>query len=111
MARLDGDGGAAIVESLEPRGLVCGAAGANVRLGAGWLRLTEPLGSLELLLGDDLAPPGTRAVWAGAVLLVARPTAAGVLALTRHACQGTALVELGDAPDASSENAGGRQGG
>lgn len=110
-ARLDGEGGAAIVESLEPRGLVCGAAGANARLGAGWLRLVEPLGGLELLLGNDLAPPGSRVTWTGSALLVARPTASGVLALVRYACRGTALVELGAPPDASSDDADSRQAG
>ena len=109
-ARLDGEGGAALVESLEPRGMVCGAAGANIRLGPGWLRLAEPLGELELLLGDDLAPPGSRATWTGGALLVARPIAGGELALARHVCRGTALVELVEAPDASLENAEGGQG-
>jgi hypothetical protein len=111
LARLDGDGGAAVVDSLEPRGLVCGAAGANARLGAGWLRLLEPLGSLELLLGKELAPPGSRATWTGTALLVARPTASGELALDRYACQGTALVEVDVAPDASRKDADGWQGG
>ena len=95
VARLARDAAGLSIEVLEPRGLVCGAAGANVRLGAGWLRLSEPMGGLELLLGEDLAPPGSRAVWTGSALLVARPTAAGELLLQRHACRGTALVELG----------------
>ena len=97
IARIDRESGELSVESLEPRGLVCGAAGASLRLGAGWLRPSEPLGGLELLLGEDLAPPGARAIWTGEALLVARWAADGTLALARHACRGAALVELGDA--------------
>jgi hypothetical protein len=112
-ARIDHDTGTLRVETLEPRGLVCGAAGANVRLGAGWLRPSEPLGGLELLLGEDLAPEGSRAIWAGSALLVARPTPEGALALTRHVCRGAALVEVGDGPDAGRQRlpgAGGDEG-
>lgn len=109
-AHLEGEGGATIVERLEPRGLVCGAAGASIRFGAGWLRLAEPLGDLELLLGDDLAPPGSRAVWTGGALLVARPLANGELALARHVCRDTALVELLESPDASLDDAADRPG-
>lgn len=100
LARLDRARNALRVESLEPRGVICGPAGANVRLGSGWLRPSEPLGGLELLLGDDLAPPGARAIWTGTALIVARATAEGTLALERHVCRGTSLIELEVGADA-----------
>ncbi|HWO10295.1 MAG TPA: hypothetical protein VNN80_12465, partial [Polyangiaceae bacterium] len=111
IARVDRESGALSVESLEPRGLVCGAGGASLRLGSGWLRPSEPLGGLELLLGEDLAPAGSRAIWAGEALLVARWAADGTLALARHACRGAALVELDDAARGRGPGGGGEGGG
>jgi hypothetical protein len=92
------DGGALVARNLDQRGLVCKTSGALLRFGDGWLRLSEPLGSLELLLNDDLAPAGARAVWTGRALLVAQPND-GRLSLRRYGCRDTQLIEL-DARDA-----------
>lgn len=83
------------LQSADVRGLVCstgddGSPRARVRMGDGWLELTEPQPQLELLLDAELSPPGSRAVWAGAALLVARAVA-GQLRLDRYACAGTEL--------------------
>jgi hypothetical protein len=99
MATVPAEGGEIGVQDLDERGLVCGAHGPTLRLGRTWLRPGEPLGDLELLLNDDIAPHGARAVWAGSVLLVAR-LEEGHLRLTRHACRGSSLVELQEAADA-----------
>jgi hypothetical protein len=99
MATVPADGGQIRVQDLDERGLVCGAHGPLLRLGRTWLRPGEPLGDLELLLNDDLAPPGARAVWAGSALLVAR-LEEGALRLTRHGCRGSSLVELEGVSDA-----------
>jgi hypothetical protein len=93
------EGGALVARSLDERGLVCNAGGARLRFGNGWLRPSEPLGSLELLLNDDLAPAGARAVWTGAGLLVAQASD-GRLSLRRYACRHTQLRELDAPPDA-----------
>jgi hypothetical protein len=63
-----------------------------VRLGSGWLALDQPLDHLELLLDSSLSPPGSRAVWTGSVLLVAR--AHGQLELDRYSCEGGVLRQL-----------------
>ena len=89
-------GGALLRRDLDQRGLICNGDGAVLRFGSGWLRAREPLGNLELLSGDDLAPPGARAVWTGAALLVAQ-LREGRLSLSRHGCRDNRLVEL-DAP-------------
>jgi hypothetical protein len=99
LATVPADGGELAVQELDQRGLVCGAYGPTLRLGRMWLRPGEPLGDLELLLNDDLAPPGARAVWVGSALLVARLDE-GELRVTRHACRGSSLVELGGVSDA-----------
>jgi len=95
------EGGALVVRNLDQRGLICNTGGAVLRYGDGWLRPSEPLGHLELLLNDDLAPPGARAAWAGKALLVAQ-TRAGQLLISRHGCRGAQLLELdatGDSAD------------
>lgn len=83
------------VQSADVRGLVCvrepNGPRARVRLGEGWLELLGPQAQLELLLDAELAPPGSRAVWTGEALLVAR-AAGGQLALDRYACTGKELV-------------------
>jgi hypothetical protein len=86
-------GGRPVVRTINERGLVCNGGTARLRFGAEWLRPSGPLGRLELLLTEDLAPPGARAVWTGEALVVARADA-GRLVLSRHACQGSSLVEL-----------------
>ncbi|HTV19332.1 MAG TPA: hypothetical protein VMG12_11690 [Polyangiaceae bacterium] len=93
------DGGPLVARDLDQRGLICNASGALLRFGSGWLRPNEPLGNLELLLNDDLAPPGARAVWAGAALLVAQ-TRGEQLSLSRFACRQSRLVQLDAARDA-----------
>jgi hypothetical protein len=93
------DGGALVARNLDERGLVCSPSGALLRFGNGWLRPSEPLGRLELLSSDDLAPEGARAVWTGSALLVAQASA-GRLALRRHACRDSRLLELGAPRDA-----------
>jgi len=90
------DGGALVARNLDERGLICNSGGALLRFGNGWLRPREPLGRLELLLNDDLAPAGARAVWTGSVLLVAQ-AGDGRLSLRRYGCRNTQLLEL-DAP-------------
>jgi hypothetical protein len=80
------------IQRLDVRGLVCGAHGARVRLGSGWLALDQPLDHLELLLDSSLSPPGSRAVWTGSVLLVAR--AQGKLVLDRYGCEDRELHQL-----------------
>lgn len=83
------------LQSADVRGLVCSrAAGgplARVRLGESWLDLAGPQAQLELLLDAELAPHGSRAVWTGEVLLVAR-AAGGQLALDRFSCEDKELV-------------------
>jgi hypothetical protein len=86
-------GGALIARNLDERGLSCNAGGALLRFGNGWLRPGEPLGGLELLLNDELAPAGARAVWTGAALLVAQASG-GRLLLRRFGCRHSQLIEL-----------------
>jgi hypothetical protein len=93
------DGGALVARNLDERGLICNASGALLRFGNRWLRPTEPLGRLELLLNDDLAPAGARAVWTGAALLVAN-TSDRQLSLRRYGCGNGQLLELDAAYDA-----------
>jgi len=93
------DGGALVAHNLDERGLVCKASGPLLRFGSGWLRPSEPLGRLELLLNDDLAPAGARAVWTGAALVVAH-SRHGRLSLHRYGCRDTRLLELDPAQDA-----------
>jgi hypothetical protein len=95
------DGGALVVRNLDERGLICNASGPLLRFGNGWLRPREPLGRLELLLDDDLAPAGARAVWTGAALLVAQASD-GQLSLRRYGCRHTQLLELDFQPSAPS---------
>jgi hypothetical protein len=90
------DGGALVARNLDERGLICDASGALLRFGNRWLRPSEPLGRLELLLNDDLAPTGARAVWTGAALLVAQASERQ-LSLRRYGCGNRQLLEL-DAP-------------
>ncbi|MFK7988869.1 MAG: hypothetical protein AB8I08_22815 [Sandaracinaceae bacterium] len=52
---------------------------AGVKLGA-------RLGRLEALLAEDVAPPGSRAVWTGQALLIAAPIDTGEVALRRYEC-------------------------
>ena len=80
------------IQQIDVRGLVCGPHGARVRLGSAWLGLDQPLDHLELLLDSSLSPPGSRAVWTGSVLLVAR--AQGKLVLDRYGCEGSELRQL-----------------
>jgi hypothetical protein len=90
------NGGALVARNLDERGLTCDAGGAVLPFGNRWLRPSEPLGRLELLLDDDWAPPGARAVWTGAALLVAHASD-GQLALRRYGCRNGQPLEL-DAP-------------
>ena len=99
MATVAADGVSWETTRLGVRGLVCSASGAALRMGSEWLRLSEPLGNLELLLDDALAPPGSRAVWTGAALLVASADD-GRLRLRRHVCRSTALYEESATTDA-----------
>lgn len=83
------------LQSADVRGLLCardaGGPRARARLGDSWLELAGPQAQLELLLDGELAPPGSRAVWTGEELLVAR-AASGQLALDRYGCTGKELV-------------------
>ncbi|MEY4549861.1 MAG: hypothetical protein RL685_6056 [Pseudomonadota bacterium] len=93
LARFVGADSPFALQSADVRGLLCGsgASGApRVRFGDGWLALTGPQAQLELLLDAELSPPGSRAVWTGSALLVAR-AAGGQLALDRYRCAGTEL--------------------
>jgi hypothetical protein len=81
------------LQAVHERGLVCSRNAARLRFGSGWLRLTEPMGGLELVLDVDLAPAGARAVWTGAALLVARVEAAA-LRIAKYVCSGSELREL-----------------
>jgi hypothetical protein len=81
------------IVNLDVRGLLCSARGARLRLGSEWLELSEPSDRLELLLDASLSPPGSRAVWTGSALLVARLDA-GRLVLDRHACADSGLRQL-----------------
>jgi hypothetical protein len=91
-----------VVRDLDRRGLVCRNGAAALAFGSGWLGLNEPIGRLELLLDDDLAPPGSRAVWAGAALLVARLDAAAQLHVASYACRGNTLLEQAEVFDAGT---------
>jgi hypothetical protein len=102
MATAPGGGESLLVRQLDRRGLVCRNGTATLALGDGWLGLNEPLGRLELLLGDDLAPPGARAVWAGAALLVARVDDAARIHVASYTCRGNALSEQGEVFDAGN---------
>jgi hypothetical protein len=75
------------------RGVVCDGEQPRVRMGREWLGLTTPVDRLELLVGEDLAPPGARVAWTGRALLVVKAGAAG-LELSRYACQSSQLVAL-----------------
>lgn len=86
-------GGALVARRLDSRGLICKAGGALLRFGDDWLRASEPLGRLELLLNEDLAPKGARAVWTGNALLVAREHR-GELALERYVCRSSGSTGL-----------------
>jgi hypothetical protein len=93
VATLPVDGGRPVVRTINERGLICNGGAPLVRFGTEWLRLSGPLDRLELLLTEDLAPSGARAVWTGEALVIARADA-GRLVLARHACRGSSLVEL-----------------
>jgi hypothetical protein len=100
MATAPGGGESLVVRDLDRRGLFCRNGAARVALGDGWLVLNEPMGHLELLLDENLAPRGARAVWAGTVLLVARADDAAQLHVSSYACRDDALVEQSNVFDA-----------
>lgn len=108
LATAPGGGESLVVRDLDPRGLICRQGAASLAFGGSWLALDEPLGQLQLLLGDDLAPPGARAVWTGAALLVARVDDAARLHVTRHVCSGNVLSERSEWSDVG--DAGGNRG-
>jgi hypothetical protein len=86
LAMADARTGELDVQEGEERGLICRGGAALVRFGSTWLRLVEPLGRLELLLSEALSPPGSRAVWTGQALAVAR-IADAKLVLSRYGCE------------------------
>lgn len=102
LASAPGGGESLIVRSLDRRGLVCRNGAAQLAFGSGWLSLNEPLGRLELLLDEDLAPTGARAAWAGAALLVARADDAAKLRVSTYSCRGDVLVESAESVDAGA---------
>ena len=66
-------------------------AGRGGALNGEAFELDAPRDRLELWLPDELAAPGSRAVFTGRRLLVAEP-GAGKLALRSHRCEGASLV-------------------
>jgi hypothetical protein len=99
LATAPGGGESLVVRDLDRRGLVCRNGAAQLAFGSGWLGLNEPMGKLELLLDDALAPRGARAVWAGAALLVARVDDAAQLLVSSYACRDDVLVEESEVLD------------
>ena len=86
------------VEELPSPGVQCDGTRARVRTGDSWLELDAPRGGLQALLPSVIAPRGSRAVFAGSALIVARAEK-GKLELTRYACQAGVLRQLpADAP-------------
>lgn len=89
-----GEGDAPLrLEDLHERGLVCSGDAARLRFGSGWLRLSEPMGGLELVLDAELAPAGASVVWTGAALLVARADE-GALRVEKYVCSESRLRQL-----------------
>ncbi|HVZ36232.1 MAG TPA: hypothetical protein VG963_27580, partial [Polyangiaceae bacterium] len=95
LARLRSGDAAPELHQLDARGLLCTAHGARLRLGEEWLGLDSPTDRLELVLDSERSPAGSRAVWSGAALLVAR-VREGELDLSRFTCSGSALQALGN---------------
>jgi hypothetical protein len=95
LARLRSGAAAPELHQLDARGLLCTARGARVRLGEEWLALDRPSDRLELVLDAETSPPGSHAAWSGAALLVAR-VRERELELSRWACNGSALQDLGN---------------
>jgi hypothetical protein len=93
LALVDARTGELGVQDGDERGLICREGSALVRFGSTWLRLVDPLGRLELLLSDDLSPPGSRAVWTGQALVVARAVDT-MLVLARYGCLDSSVVQL-----------------
>jgi hypothetical protein len=93
IATADARDGELALQDIDERGLICREGSALVRFGSSWLRLDEAIGRLELLLSEDLAPPDSRAVWAGQALLVARALD-GRLQLHRYVCRDSSVIEL-----------------
>jgi hypothetical protein len=83
------------IVDLDVRGVLCEGDSARLRLGPDWLRLEHPIGDLELLLDSELAAPGSRAVWTGGALLVAR-SEGGRPRLSRFGCKDSRLEALAD---------------
>jgi hypothetical protein len=93
LATADARDGELEVRDIDERGLICKGGAALLRFGTSWLRLEEPIGGLELLLGEDLSPLGSRAVWVGQALVVARAVDTR-LELRRYGCRDSSAVEL-----------------
>lgn len=93
-ARAGDDNGPVELRELASPRLECQAGRAELRAGPFDIALKTPTARLELLLPSVLAPPGSRAVWAGEALLVAATTSRK-LSLSRYACQGNQLKEIG----------------
>lgn len=97
-ARAGRENAAVAVEELPSPVVQCNGNRARVRAGDSWLELDAPRGNLQALLPSVMAPRGSRAVFTGAALLVARANN-GKLELTRYACQAGILRQLPtDAP-------------
>jgi hypothetical protein len=75
--------------ALDPRAVSCRAGRPVLRAGEGdaarELALGASLDHLEALLPEEVAPPGSRAIWTGEALLVAAPVA-GEVSLRRYQC-------------------------
>jgi hypothetical protein len=95
LARLRSGDAAPELHQLDAPGLLCTAHGARLRLGEEWLALDLPSDRLELVLDAETSPAGSRAAWSGSALLVAR-VREGELQLSRFACSGSALQDLGN---------------
>lgn len=83
-----------VVEPLRPALPDC-TGNARLTVGRTEVALHGPQAKLESILPEPLVPDGAQAAWTGNVLVVAQPTADGLL-LRRHACDRGAFVRLDD---------------
>jgi hypothetical protein len=97
-ARAGRENAAVAVEELPSPVVQCSENRARLRAGDSWLELDAPRSNLQALLPSVMAPRGSRAVFTGTALLVARANK-DHLELTRYACQAGILRQLPvDAP-------------
>jgi hypothetical protein len=92
-AHVGPDNTAVEIEDLPSPALECQAERARIRFGQAWFELDAPRSELHALLPSVIAPRGSRAIFTGSTLLVARAKGEK-LELSRYACRAGILRQL-----------------